>query len=159
MRIAIWHNLPSGGGKRALYQHVKGLLERGHEVEAWCPPSADRDFLPLADLIPEHVRPLEGAVDTSRNANNARPLGVRELASATRNDIDEMDRHCKLCADEVNTGGFDVFFANACRFYRVTSVGRYVRMPAVLYLQEPFRKLYEAMPDHPFAAPERGSVS
>jgi glycosyltransferase involved in cell wall biosynthesis len=159
MRIAIWHNLPSGGGKRALYQHVRGLLERGHEIEAWCPPSADRDFLPLADLIPEHVRPLEGIVDSSRQASNTRPLGFRELVSATRSDIDEMDRHCKICADEVNAGEFDVFFANACTFYRVTSVGRYVRIPAVLYLQEPFRKLYEAMPNHPLAAKESGAVS
>src|SRR6476620_3082634 len=87
MRIAIWYNLPSGGAKRALYRHVRGLLERGHEVEAWCPPSANRDFLPLADLIPEHVRPLDGAVDASRYAHSSRPLGWRELASATRTDI------------------------------------------------------------------------
>src|SRR3954465_3745974 len=128
MRIAIWHNLPSGGGKRALHEHVRGLLARGHEVEAWCPPSADRDFLPLADLIPEHVRPLDGAVDASRNENNVRALGVRELTSATRTDIEEMDRHCKSCADEINAGEFDVFFGNPCRFYRVTSVGRHVEI-------------------------------
>jgi hypothetical protein len=26
MKIAVWHNLRSGGGKRALYDHVVGLL-------------------------------------------------------------------------------------------------------------------------------------
>jgi hypothetical protein len=30
MKIAVWHNLGSGGGKRALYDHVVGLLARGH---------------------------------------------------------------------------------------------------------------------------------
>jgi len=35
MKIAVWHNLPSGGGKRALYHHVRGLVERGHRVESW----------------------------------------------------------------------------------------------------------------------------
>lgn len=32
MKVAIWHNLPSGGGKRALYLHTRGLVERGHVV-------------------------------------------------------------------------------------------------------------------------------
>jgi hypothetical protein len=30
MKIAVWQNLPSGGGKRALYYHVRGLVELGH---------------------------------------------------------------------------------------------------------------------------------
>jgi hypothetical protein len=59
MRIAIWHNLPSGGGKRALYYHVWGLVERGHSVEAWCPPSADQTYLPLGALIREHITPMD----------------------------------------------------------------------------------------------------
>src|SRR5437763_1335185 len=59
MKIAVWHNLPSGGGKRALYDHVRGLIERGHTVEAWCPPTADLDFLPLAPMAREHVVDLE----------------------------------------------------------------------------------------------------
>ena len=58
MRIAVWHNLPSGGGKRALHDHVRGLLGRGHTIEAWCPSTADPDYLPLSELIPEHVLPL-----------------------------------------------------------------------------------------------------
>ena len=57
MRIAVWNNLPSGGGKRALYHHVKGLVERGHHVESWCPPTADRTYLPLSELVEEHVVP------------------------------------------------------------------------------------------------------
>ena len=27
MKIAIWHNLPSDGGKRALFYHVWGLVD------------------------------------------------------------------------------------------------------------------------------------
>ena len=58
MRIAIWHNLPSGGGKRGLYDHVDYLVATGHYVESWCPPSADQSFLPLRHLITEHVLPV-----------------------------------------------------------------------------------------------------
>ena len=55
VKIAVWHNLPSGGGKRALYYHVRGLVERGHTVESWCPPTADLSYLPLRELISEHA--------------------------------------------------------------------------------------------------------
>ena len=58
MKIAVWHNLPSGGGKRALYHHVKGLLERGHTLESWCPPTADQAYLTLSELIKENIVPL-----------------------------------------------------------------------------------------------------
>ena len=58
MKIAVWHNLPSGGAKRALYDQVRGLVARGHTVEAWSPPTADSQFLPLVELIPEHQLPL-----------------------------------------------------------------------------------------------------
>ena len=66
MRIAVWHNLPSGGGKRALYDHVRGLVTRGHTVEAWCPPSANCEFLSLSSLIREHVVDLALPVPYSR---------------------------------------------------------------------------------------------
>ena len=58
MRIAVWHNLPSGGGKRALDYHVRGLVEKGHSVEAWCPSTNNRTYLPLSNLIREHLVPI-----------------------------------------------------------------------------------------------------
>ena len=63
-----------------------------------------------------------------------------------------MDAHCRACADEIGHGDFDVLFANSCRFYRTTSIGRFSPIPSVLYLQEPYRWLYEAMPDNRWAA-------
>jgi hypothetical protein len=67
MKIAVWHNLPSGGGKRALYDHVRAVIERGHTLESWCPPTADQSYLPLGDLIKEHVIPLSWAPRSSKN--------------------------------------------------------------------------------------------
>ena len=50
-------------------------------------------------------------------------------------------------------GGFDVLFANTCMFFRTTGVGRHIPLPSVLYLQEPFRWLYEALPRLRWASP------
>jgi glycosyltransferase involved in cell wall biosynthesis len=63
-----------------------------------------------------------------------------------------MDRHCRECADEINAGDFDLVFANSCTFFNVTPIGRYVSAPRVIYLGEPCRWLYEAMPRLRWAA-------
>ena len=143
MKIAVWHNLPSGGGKRALYDHVRGLVGRGHAVESWCPPTADQSYLPLGGLIPEHVRPL----DWQPLARKKLPAKLTTLRLDFLTQVDALDRHCLLCDDEINRGDFDLLFANSSLYQAVSSIGRYVRLPKVVYLQEPLRELYEAMPD------------
>jgi len=146
MRIAIWHNLPSGGGKRALYDQVRGLVARGHHIEAWCPPTADQSFLPLGDLIREHIIPLARPGRTDWDKRLRVPARVEPQLAA-------MEEHCRLCADAISAGGFDILLAHPCMFFRATPIGRFVEMPKVLYQQEPYRWLYEAMPRLPWLAP------
>jgi len=147
MKIAVWHNLPSGGGKRALYDHVRGLVERGHVVEAWCPDIADSTYLPLSDMIVEHRLPFPSV------STRGGPFGrLMEPYSDVVNKLAAMDTHCRACAQEIEHGGFDLLFANACQSFRVTSIARDVSLPKVLYLQEPYRDLYEALPVLPWAA-------
>jgi glycosyltransferase involved in cell wall biosynthesis len=143
MKIAVWHNLPSGGGKRALYYHVRGLLERGHTVESWCPTSADQSYLPLGELTTEHVLPLDWQPRAEKKL--AARLTTLQLDPLTR--IAALDRHCRQCAEEIERGGFDLLFANSSLYQSVSSIGRYVRLPKVIYLQEPTREFFEAMPD------------
>ena len=101
MRIAVWHNLPSGGGKRALYDHVRGLVERGHQAEAWCPPTANRSYLPLADLVTEHVTPLRW------NTEGPSLAKLQPIYWNMHSKIAAMDEHCRLCAEQMRAGGFD----------------------------------------------------
>src|ERR1035438_9748548 len=100
MRIAVWHNLPSGGGKRALYDHVRGLVARGHTVEAWCPPTADSEYLPLKTLVREHV------VDIARPAD--RRSDKWQITLAAEHELAAMDEHCRNCAVQIQRGGFDI---------------------------------------------------
>lgn len=148
MRIAIWHNLPSGGGKRALYYHVKGLVERGHYVESWCPSTADQSYLPLNTLITEHVKPFTWRPQEPKVRLGSWLAPYFDIV----NKLKEMDRHTLECAQEINRGGFDLLFANSCMFFRTTAIGRYVSLPRALYLQEPCRSLYEALPRSPWVA-------
>lgn len=147
LRIAVWHNLPSGGGKRQLYNHVQGLLERGHYVESWCPDTADQKFLPLGEIIEEHVVPLKFRSDNFSSPH--RPY------KATRQMLNSFEDHCRECAAEINRKGFDILYANACMYLRTTAIAKYAEIPTALYLGEPYRWFYEAMPELPWIAPRQ----
>src|SRR5476649_1806284 len=119
MKIAVWHNLPSGGGKRLLFDHVQGLVGRGHFVEVWRPPTAEPEYLPLSSLAVEHE------VDLSWPQPN-RFTDKLGLTLATARHLAAMDSHCRECAEQIVHGNFDVLFANSCRFFRTTPIGRFV---------------------------------
>ena len=147
MRIAVWHNLPSGGGKRALYDHVRGLVAHGHHVEAWCPDTADQSYLPLEDIITEHVLPLARPGRTKWDRRFIIPARVEP-------QLEAIEAHCKAAANQISAGDFDILVAHPCTFFRTSPIARHVAIPSVLYLQEPFRWLYEALPKLPWVAPE-----
>lgn len=148
MKIAVWHNLPSGGGKRALYYFVRGLAARGHQLACWSLDSAAHSYLPLAEFAPEHII-SSGVNDHSRKrlADKWRP-DFNKALDRTR----AFDQACRRCAREIEAGDFDVLFANSALQYYVPYILRHVRMKKVLYLQEPSRFLYEAWPVLPWVA-------
>jgi glycosyltransferase involved in cell wall biosynthesis len=152
LKIAVWHNLPSGGGKRALYYHVRGLTERGHRLTCWSLDTADHSYLPLSEFAPEHI------VATEANGRSRRKL--TERWSRHYNEAVErmraFDRACERSAREIEAGDFDLLFANSALPYNIPYILRHLRMKKVLYLQEPRRFLYEAMPALPWVsgAPE-----
>lgn len=149
MKIAIWHNLPSGGAKRSFYYEVRELVRRGHEVESWCPPTSDQSYLPIGDLVTEHIVPFHWNDHPAKNPFSRVAGPYRNIVGK----LEAMDRHCRQCAEAINRGGFDILFGNGCMFFRVTPISRYVRIPKTIYLGEPYRWLYEAMPQLPWVAP------
>jgi glycosyltransferase involved in cell wall biosynthesis len=149
MRIAVWHDLPSGGGKRALYDHVAELVKRGHEVSSWCTPTADQDFLRLGDLVPERIVPMAGVGSTklSRDLNR-----LSKGAVGIRMRLKAMDEHSRLCASDITAFRPAVTLAASSFSVAVSQLGRYLRVPTVLYLGEPSRYVYEALPRPPWPA-------
>ena len=148
MRVAIWHNLSSGGAKRVLHDQVRSLAARGHHIKAWCPPTADQTFLPLSSLIEEQIVPLR------QSGRHSDRLTLRELARDERDDIAAMDEHCRDCTAQIEEQGFDVLLVHSCRYFRTTAIGRMARLPSIL-VAEPYRPLYEAGTANLWAAPRR----
>jgi glycosyltransferase involved in cell wall biosynthesis len=147
VRIAVWHNLPSGGGKRALYYHVRGLVQRGHEVHCWSLDNADHDYLPLSEFATERVVPL-ATHSSKRKLSDRWTFSFNEAVRR----MQEFDDACRLCAREIDAGKFDLLFANSAYYFNVPYVLRHSRTKKVLYLQESCRYLYEARPVLPWVA-------
>ena len=106
LRIAVWRNYPSGGGKRALFDHVSGLVAAGHYVESWCPPTADQSYLPLSELCNEHMVPMRPLHRGRRKT--AKIKEIYQPCLDMNSNLKAMDDHCRTCADQINAGGFDV---------------------------------------------------
>ena len=152
MKIAVWYNLPPGGSKRALYYHVQELVARGHEVRSWCPSSSDREYLPLHELCPERVVPLEWTSRPSRSRLQQLVAEARNVSTHMR----AMQRACREATAAIEAQKFDLLFANTCRTYAAPFITRYVELPKVLYLAEPNRLLYEASPSLVWSARSPG---
>ncbi len=139
MKIAVYHNLPSGGAKRALYTQVRHLRDRGHQIECWTPVTSRREYLPLSDLIPVHVLPYKyhwaiwhRLCPYSLDIYQKLWCNTRSLAS-----------FAKRAAAEINHKAFDVLFSANCRYQAAPPIANYVDCPSVFYCQEPYRAFYE----------------
>lgn len=142
LRIAVWHHLPPGGGaKRALHQHLQWLHGRGHHLEIWSPPSGQGDFLPLSQFGREHVIPLGEQSIPSRLAWAYKQVGAEPYLLMKLHALTE---HSRRAAQEIDDGKFDIMLATTCQWLAVPSIAAFARTRGVLYLNEPYRPLYEA---------------
>jgi glycosyltransferase involved in cell wall biosynthesis len=148
LKIALWNNLPSGGGKRAFYELANGLKKRGHQLESWCPPTANREYLPLGNLITENVVDYE--IISYKPKRKWEVLMHNTLKF--QKQLAAMEDHCRKCADEINAGNFDVLFCGNCWSFAVPPIAKYIKCPKVIYHQEPKRSLHEARPRLPWVA-------
>jgi glycosyltransferase involved in cell wall biosynthesis len=118
-------------------------------VEAWCPATADADFLPLASLVTEHRQPSIGA------RPRVAPTWLHRAAGADWRGPERMaaiDAHAAAFVAEVRARGFDLVFAGGCRWLSVPPRLADAGIPTVTYLNEPFRMSYEARPNLPWVS-------
>jgi glycosyltransferase involved in cell wall biosynthesis len=152
MKIAVWHNLPSGGGNRALAFHLKGLKNLGHYIELWCPSTADNTFAEIHKWVDKiNVVPLS-LTDQKYKFFSWADWRTSIFWQKTKL-MQAMETHCMACAADINKKNFDVLFANSCQFFFNSFIGRFVTIPSLIYLGEPNRMLYEAYPNQMWIAP------
>ncbi|MFO7691892.1 MAG: glycosyltransferase family 4 protein [Vicinamibacterales bacterium] len=130
MRIALFHDLPSGGAKRAVYEWTRRLA-RVHDVDAYTLSAADHAFCDIRPLVGAHdVYPFVPS-PTFRS-----PLGRLNQLQRWR-DLGRLVRIGRQVARRIDSGGYDAVLANPCRFSGVPAWLPFVGCPTVYYLHEP----------------------
>ncbi|MFH1537452.1 MAG: glycosyltransferase family 4 protein [bacterium] len=146
--IALFDNLPSGGGKRAVYDFAKSLHRLGHRMDLYTLSTAALDYLPLDDFM-EKKKVYDFAPGRHR-------FFYIENAYLKARDLGRLDSLCRRIAGDINSGGYDLAFLQHCHIARSPMVLPYLRMPGVYYCQEPSRRFYE--PPFPGKAPASGGL-
>lgn len=142
MRIGAWHNLPSGGGMRQFQDHIEGLRRRGHYIHVWAPQSDSKQFINFHPSIRITTLPINAPI----------PHADIGFYSETSRFLAALDKHCQQVAHEMEEDGCQVLFAGACRSTRTPPLACHTQIPSAIYLGEPYRFLYEAMPSNPWQA-------
>lgn len=112
MKIAVFHNLPSGGAKRALYGYLDYLDKGGHEVDVYVPSTADEEFMPLKNVS----RNLEiFPVKKTRTGSLYSSLQyVPPLIKSI--SLWDLEKTQKEIAETINSADYDLVFSEQDQF-------------------------------------------
>lgn len=132
MKIAVYHDLPSGGAKRALYEMLIRLREK-HELILFT-HEGNEDYLSLEGLV-HKVEWLKRSAKQSRVKVITSSLigGSMVTYEAQQRDISSL----------IDRAGADVTFVHASQSVQNPSVLKYTKTPIVYFSQEVRRAWYE----------------
>jgi glycosyltransferase involved in cell wall biosynthesis len=131
MKVAIFHNLPSGGAKRALYTFSKFLTKSGHTVEVFVPSTADESYLPLENLVSKVT-----IFDVKRTISGLISSVLRNYPLNTPAGLERTEQNI---ADTVNAQDFDVVLCEQDRYTLSPFFLKYITKPTIYYCQQPAR--------------------
>jgi hypothetical protein len=141
VRIAVYHNLPSGGAKRTLYESVQRLSAR-HSFDVYTLSTANHEFGDIRPYVNSH-RVYEFQPGKLYNS----PFGRLNML-VRRSDLGHIQQVCQKIAEDLKSQSYDVIFVNPCQFETAPSILKEeISTPKIYYCQEPPRVIYESMPD------------
>lgn len=143
MNPAIYHNLSSGGAKRALYEMTRRLAER-YTLDVFTLATAEHDFCDLRTFARQHeiapFKPLPLAHSPFGRLNQ----GIRAL------DLLRLRRvQCEI-AHRIDAAGYDCVFVHHCRYGQSPNLLQFLNTPSVYYCHEPPRLFYEPPVPRPY---------
>jgi glycosyltransferase involved in cell wall biosynthesis len=144
MQIALFHNLPSGGAKRTLYEATKRLATK-HRIDVYTLTSASHRFADIRPYVASHnefeFAPLPLLSSPFGRLNQAvRLLDLLRLGVISRSIAQKIEQY-----------NYDVVLVHPCQFEKSPTILKYLQSPpSVYYCHEPLRQLYETMPPRPY---------
>jgi glycosyltransferase involved in cell wall biosynthesis len=146
LRIAVYHNLHSGGAKRVTIEHLRRLSAR-HEVMLFTLSTADQAFAGAVDE--DHIKSV---VHDYKPAPYLRsPFGRFNPIVGMRNLKLLEDVSLKVAAD-IDARGFDAVLLHPCQVTQSPLVLNGLRTPALYYCHELPRRVYDPDLSRPYSA-------
>ncbi len=127
MTIAVYHNLQSGGAKKAIFEVVAALQRRGHRIDVYQPDTANSNFYDLT------------SVATTVTVLPTRPHHWMRIFGA----LLEERRTAKLAAAMIEAKKYDGVIVTNSSLVQHPYIMRYLKQPFVLITQEYLRMYYE----------------
>lgn len=135
MRIALFHNTPSGGAKRSIYEWVR-RLSLHHEIDVYTLSTADHSFCDIRPFVCQHR-----VFDFIPRRLFSSPWGRLNQLQRWR-DLGDLNRIGYSIAAEIDSGNYDVVFTNTCIYTFIPMLLQFINCPSVYYLHEPFGKKF-----------------
>jgi len=132
MNIAVFHNLPSGGAKRALYGLIKYLRKMGCSVDVFVPSTAEERFLPLSEVANKLV-----VIPVRRTLWGSTRSLLTGIPPVKFSLIDLEKSHKEIAGRYINRGKYDVVLVEQDRYTFSPFILRYLDKPNVYYCQQP----------------------
>lgn len=127
MKIAVFHNLPSGGALRAVFNFVKYITGGGHTCDIFTISSAETDFLPFRSIAKSiNIFRINKSIF---NIRSLLPGGV---------SLKCLENLQKEIAGKIDRGNYDFVFIEQDRFTFSPFILRYIKSPNIYYCQQPY---------------------
>ncbi|MCX5694941.1 MAG: glycosyltransferase family 4 protein [Candidatus Omnitrophica bacterium] len=137
MNIAFFHNLPSGGAKRAVFGFVKALVRLGHVIELYIPETANEEYLSLKPYSQNIViQPVPFTVGGLLKSI----LKYYQPLKSIMFTIADLEKSQRLLAEKINLSDCDVVFVEQDQFVSSPFLLKYLKKPHIYYCNQPYRK-------------------
>jgi len=142
MKIAVFHNLSSGGAKRALYNNLI-FLSKNHNIDVYVPSTANENFLPLKHVVNDiNIYPVKNSI-TGFVLSSLKYF-------PSKSSLTDLKKVQIKMAQDVNSKDYDVVYCEQDRHTMSPFFLKYLKKPHVYYCQQPIifrnnisKKLYD----------------
>ena len=136
LKIAVFHNLPSGGAKRSLYTYIDYLTKHGHIVDVFIPETANEEYLPLEPIANNVIKYV---VKPSFFREKIYSIFSYVPAIIKKVSLNNVFNTEKKIAVDLNSSDYDIIYCEQDQFTMTPIIFKYLTKPNLYYCQQPIR--------------------
>ena len=143
MHIALFHNLPSGGAKRTVYEQTVRLVGK-HQIDLFSLSTADQDFADIRAFVGKtNILPFNPGHSFGSPFGRLNQ-GVRLM------DLLRLRLVMRYLAQEIDQGDYDLALIHPCMFTFTPTILRYLDTPSLYYRHDPVRWIHDPPIPRPY---------